>query len=161
MKKLLVILPVFFFLPFLFCTYHESETEAEKEIEYQLPPTLQSTSKIRYHVEGGGNIDFVIENKSDSISILVLHYQFQDKYETFIISKQETDSADMVLLEAMFRGSMDIGGIIYKNDLATGSWTYMYIDDNSTWLRVANEIILNELSSLYFFVVGKMDMEAN
>lgn len=160
MKKLILIFYAFFFLPHQSCTIYESEKEAEKEIEYQLPPTFQSTSKIRYNVVGGGDINFIIENNQDSISILVVRFQFQDRNETFVISKLDADSADIVMLEAMFIGSMDIGGIIYRNDLATGTWTYLYIERDDDWLRVANETIITELSSLYNFVCSKIDINS-
>jgi len=130
-----------------------------KEIEYQLPSTLQTTNKIRYTVEGGGDIDFIVENNPDSISILVLSYQFQSRDDSLMVSKLEIDSLDLAALEAMFEGTTDIGGIIYQNDMLTGTWTYVYIEYNNDWLRVANETIIHELSFLYNLVCEKINMD--
>ena len=112
-------------------------------------------------MEGGGEIDFIVGNGPDSISIIVLSFQFQSRYDSLMMSKPEIDSLDLVILEAMFRGAIDIGGIIYKNDLLTGSWTYLYIEYNHDWLRVANQAIINELHSLYYLVCEKVDMDSN
>jgi hypothetical protein len=61
----------------------------------------------------------------------------------------------------MFTGTIDIGGTIYRNDLSTGSWTYLYVDLNNEWLRVANENIIGELSSFYNLVYSKLSVGIN
>ena len=157
MKIIIIILSAFFFIFYQSCTNDTSE----KEIEYQLPSTFQSTNKIRYNVEGGGEIDFIVENNLDSISIIVLSYQFQSRNDSLMMSKLEIDSLDIVILEAMFQGTIDIGGIIYQNDLLIGTWTYLYIEYSNDWLRVANEAIINELSSFYHLVYEKIDINSN
>jgi len=157
MKKKIIFLSVFFLIFYQSCT----NDSPEKEIEFQLPPTFQSTNKIRYNVEGGGEIDFVVENNLDSISIIVLSYQFQSRNDSLMISKPDIDSLDLVMLEGMFQGTIDIGGVIYQNDLLTGTWTYLYIEYNNDWLRVANETIIYELYSLYHLVCEKIDMYSN
>ena len=138
MKKMILILLAFFLLTFQSCTTDETE----KEIEYQLSSTFLSTDKIRYNVEGGGDMDFIVENNPDSLSITVLRFQFQNRNDSLMLSKLEIDSLDLLTIEAMFQGTIDIGGIIYKNELLTGSWTYLYIENNNDWLRVANETII-------------------
>ena len=157
MKKTIILLSAFFFIYYQSCTNDTSE----KEIEYQLPPTLQSTNKIRYNVEGGGEIDFIVENNLDSISVIVSSYQFQSRNDSFMMSKLDIDSLDLVILEAMFQGTVNIGGIIYQNDLLTGTWTFLYIEYNYDWLRVANKTIIDELSSLYHLVCEKIDQDSN
>jgi len=156
MKKTIILLSAFFFIYYQSCTNDTSE----KEIEYRLPPTFQTTNTIRYNVEGGGEIDFVVENNLDSISIIVSNYQFQSRNDSLMVSKQDIDSLDLEILEAMFHGTIDIGGIIYQNDLLTGTWTYLYIEYNNDWLRVANETIIYELSSLYHLVCEKIDLDS-
>jgi len=153
-KKILIIAYALFLVIYQSC----SNDQSAKEIEYQLPPTYQSTGKIRYEVEGGGDINFIIKNKPDSILIFVLNYKFQSRNDSLMCPKSDIDSLDLVIIEAMFEGTIDIGGIIYKNDLLTGSWTYMYIEDNDGWLRTANETIINELSSLCQMVYVKLEM---
>ena len=153
MKKMILILLAFFLLTFQSCTTDETE----KEIEYQLSSTFLSTDKIRYNVEGGGDMDFIVENNPDSLSITVLRFQFQNRNDSLMLSKLEIDSLDLLTIEAMFQGTIDIGGIIYKNELLTGSWTYLYIENNNDWLRVANETIIRELSSIYQLVYGKIN----
>lgn len=156
MKKTIIILSAFFFICYQSCTIDPSEYE----IEYQLPPTFQSTNKIRYNVEGGGDIDFIVENNLDSISFIVLRFQFQDRNDSFMMSKLDVDRLDLEILEAMFNGTIDIGGIIYRNDLLTGTWTYLYIEYNDNWLRVANETIIYELHSMYNLVCGKINIDS-
>ena len=153
MKKMILILSTFFLITFPSCTTNETE----KEIEYQLSSTFLSTDKIRYNVEGGGDMDFIVENNPDSLSITVLRFQFQNRNDSLMLSKLEIDSLDLLTIEAMFQGTIDIGGIIYKNELLTGSWTYLYIENNNDWLRVANETIIRELSSIYQLVYGKIN----
>ena len=157
MKKTIIILSAFFFI------YHQSCTNdpPEKEIEYQLPSTFQSTNKIRYDVEGGGDINFIVEDNQDSISIIVLSFQFQNRNDSLMISKLDVDSLDLEILEAMFNGTIDIGGIIYRNDLLTGTWTYLYIEYQKNWLRVANENIIDELNSLYNLICDKLNIDSN
>ena len=159
LKRMIVIILLFAFI-FIFYQSCTNDT-TENEIEYQLPLTFQSTNKIRYNVEGGGEIDFIVENNLDSISIIVSSYQFQYRNDSFMMSKLDIDSLDLVILEAMFQGTIDIGGIIYQNDLLTGTWTYLYIEYNNDWLRVANETIIYELSSLYHLVCEKIDQDSN
>ncbi|MCJ7553576.1 MAG: hypothetical protein MUO34_06790 [Ignavibacteriaceae bacterium] len=122
MKNTIIFLSVLFFIYYQACTNDPSE----KEIEYKLPPTFEFTDKIRYTVEGGGDINFIVENNPDSISIIVLRFQFQDRNDSLMISKLDIDSLDLVILEAVFKGTINIGGIIYRNDLPTGTWTYIY-----------------------------------
>ena len=153
MKKTILILSAFFLICYQSCTINRSG----QEIEYQLPSTFQPTNIIRYNVEGGGEIDFIIENNLDSISIIVSSYQFQSRNDSLMVYKQDMDSLDQVILGAMFQGSIDIGGIIYQNDLPTGTWTYLYIEYNNDWLRVANETIIIELTSLYHLVCEKIN----
>ena len=74
------------------------------------------------------------------------------------MSKLEIDSLDIAALESLFQGTVDIGGIIYQNDSPTGTWTYLYIEYNNDWLRVANETVIHELSSLYFLVCEKINI---
>jgi hypothetical protein len=157
MKNTIIFLSVLFFIYYQACTNDPSE----KEIEYILPPTFEFTDKIRYTVEGGGDIDFIVENNPDSISIIVLRFQFHDRNDSLMISKLDIDSSDLVILEAVFRGTINIGGIIYRNDLLTGTWTYMYIEYNKNWLRVANEAIIDELKSLYNLVCSKINVNLN
>ena len=141
----------------LICFHSCINNESEKDIEYQLPSTFQSTDKIRYSVEGGGDINFIIENNPDSLSITILRYQFQNRNDSLKISRPDVDSLDLVIIDAMFQGTIDIGGVIYKNELLTGSWTYLYIDYNHNWLRVANEAIIGELSSFNRLVYQKIN----
>jgi hypothetical protein len=121
MKITIIILFASFLIYCQSCTTDSSE----KEIEYQLPTTFQSTNKIRYHVEGGGEIDFIIENNIDSISVIVLSYNFESRNDSLMVCKPELDSLDLVTLEAMIHGTINIGGIIYQNELLTGTWTYL------------------------------------
>jgi len=153
MKITYTIPTVLLLICILSCIYFESE----KDIEYQLLPTFQSTDKIRYNVEGGGNIDFIIENNPDSLFIAISRYQHQNRNDSLKIIKLDVDSLDLVIIDAMFQGTIDIGGIIYKNDLLVGSWTYLYIDINNNWLRVANEDIIGELSSFNQLVNQRMN----
>ena len=155
MKKIFLILSIFCFI------YHSSCTNStlDKEIEYQLPTTFQPTDKIRYNVEGGGQIDFFVENNLDSLYIFVLSYQFLPKNDSLTISKLDLDSLDLVTIEALFQGTINIGGIIYRNVLPTGTWTYLYINNNNTWLRVANETIINELFSFYHLVCENINKD--
>ena len=153
MKNTIVFLSVIFIISYQSCT----SDETEKEIEHQLPPTFQSTDKIRYNVEGGGDIDFIVENNPDSLSITISRFQFQNRNDSLMFSKPEIDSLDLFTIEAIFQGTIDIGGTIYKNELLTGSWTYLYIDYNENWLRVANETIIDELSSFYQLVYDKIN----
>jgi len=153
MKVLYTILTIIFFI----CIHSCNEFESKKDIEYQLSSTFQSTDNIRYNVEGGGNIDFIIENNPDSLSITISRYQHQNRNDSLKISKPDVDSLDLVIIDAMFKGTIDIGGVIYKNDLLVGSWTYLYIDNNQNWLRVANEDIIGELSSFNRLVNQKIN----
>ncbi len=152
MKKKFLILAAFCVIYLQAC----NDEKSVNEIEYQLPPTSQPTAKIRYTVEGGGQIDFIIENKADSLSVIVLSFQFKARNDTFVISKSEIDRSDREILESTFKGAIDIGGIIYRNELLTGTWTYLYIEYNDNWLRIANETIRAELRSLYVLVSGMM-----
>lgn len=157
MRITIILFSAFSFIYYQSCTNDTSE----KQIEYQLPPTFQSTNKIRYNVEGGGEIDFIVENNLDSVSIIVSSYQFQSKNDSLMMSKRDIDSLDLVILEAMFQGTIDIGGIIYQNDLMTGTWTYLYIECNNDWLRAANGTIIDELKSLYNLVCSKINVNSN
>jgi len=152
MKNKLIIFTAFFLIYFEAC----NDEKSRNEIEYQLPPTFQSTNKIRYTVEGGGEIDFIIENLPDSLTVIVLSFQFNARNDTLVIGKSEIDRSDREILASMFKGAIDIGGIIYRNELLTGTWTYLYIEYNDTWLRVANETIIVELRSLYNFVSARL-----
>jgi hypothetical protein len=154
MKKIIIIAYVLFLVIYQSCSNYQSA----KEIEYQFPTTFQSTSKIRYTIEGGGDINFIIENKPDSISVVVSNYNFQSRNDSLMMHKQSIDSLDLVTIEALFAGTIDIGGVIYKNNLLTGSWTYVYIEYNEGWLRTANEMIINELSSFYQLVCKQLEM---
>ena len=153
MKKTIILLSLFSFICCQSCVNNTSE----REIEYQLPSTFQSTNKIRYNVEGGGEIDFIVENNQDSLLITISSYQFQSREDSLRVSKLDIDSLDFIFLEEMFQGTIDIGGIIYRNDLLTGSWTYLYIEYQNNWLRVANEAIINEFSSFYYFVCRRIE----
>ena len=153
MKKTVILLSAFFVIYGQSCV---NDTYKE-EVEYQLPRTFQSTDKIRYNVEGGGEINFIVENNQDFFLIIILSYQFQSRNDSLMVSKADIDSLDVIVLEKMFRGTIDLGGIIYRNDLLTGSWTYLYIEYRNNWLRVANQAIINELSSLYFLVCDRIE----
>ena len=153
MKKTVILLSAFFVIYGQSCV---NDTYKE-EVEYQLPRTFQSTNKIRYNVEGGGEINFIVENNQDFFLITILSYQFQSRNDSMLMSKVDIDSLDVIVLEKMFRGTIDLGGIIYRNDLLTGSWTYLYIEYRNNWLRVANQAIINELSSLYFLVCNRIE----
>ena len=153
MKKTVILLSAFFVIYGQSCV---NDTYKE-EVEYQLPRTFQSTNKIRYNVEGGGEINFIVENDQDFFLIIILSYQFQSRNDSMLMSKVDIDSLDVIVLEKMFRGTIDLGGIIYRNDLLTGSWTYLYIEYRNNWLRVANQAIINELSSLYFLVCNRIE----
>ena len=153
MKKTVILLSAFFVIYGQSCV---NDTYKE-EVEYQLPRTFQSTNKIRYNVEGGGEINFIVENNQDFFLITILSYQFQSRNDSLMVSKADIDSLDVIVLEKMFRGTIDLGGIIYRNDLLTGSWTYLYIEYRNNWLRVANQAIINELSSLYFLVCNRIE----
>lgn len=109
MKNTIIIHWVFFFAFNRSCT----DDSAETEIEYQLAPTFQPTNQIRYNVEGGGDVEFIVEDNPDSISISVLRFQFQPYENTLIISKTEIDNPDLVIIDAIFKGTIDIGGVIY------------------------------------------------
>ena len=39
------------------------------EIAYSLPPTWQPTGRVRYWIDGGGNIEFTIENTADTLVV--------------------------------------------------------------------------------------------
>ena len=104
-------------------------------------------------------IDFFVENNLDSLYIFVLSYQFLPKNDSLTISKLDLDSLDLVTIEALFQGTINIGGIIYRNVLPTGTWTYLYINNNNTWLRVANETIINELFSFYHLVCENINKD--
>ena len=153
MKKTIILISAFFII---YCQSCTNDTTKE-EIEYQLPPTFQSTNKIRYDIEGGGEIDFIVENIQDTFLIILFSYQFRSRNDSLMIDKADIDSLDVIVLEEMFQGTIDIGGIIYRNNLLTGSWTYLYIEYRNKWLRVANETIIKELSSLYYLVCEKID----
>ncbi len=148
MKKTIIFLSVFF----LFCVQSCTDDPPTKEIAYQLPPTFQPTHKIRYDVEGGGDLDFIVENDPDSILVIVSRFKFQARNDSIMIGKPDIDRSDLEMLEALFNGTTNIGGTIYRHDLLTGTWTYLYIEADDTWLRVANEAIIGELHSLYNLV---------
>lgn len=129
-----------------------------QEIAYQLDSTFKDTDKIRYAVSGGGEIDFTIQNYKDSLLFIISSYHFQDRNDSILSHSSELDSSDTSTLNQLFSGTLDIGGVIYQNDLETGSWTYLYIDSESAWIRIANEAILNELYSLYSFVSNQINI---
>jgi hypothetical protein len=127
------------------------------EVEYELAPTRQPTERIRYRVEGGGNIDFAIADASDSLAVLVSRYQFETISELISVSKVDADSADVRLLESLFQGSINIGGTMYRNEAPTGTWTYLYIEHGDDWLRVANAAIIGESHSFAELVRDRLD----
>jgi hypothetical protein len=131
----------------------------DREKEYQLSPTFQPTSMVKYVVEGGGDIIFTFANEPNSFLVSVERYQFQPRNDTLVLAKEMLDSLDVKVIEDLFAGHINIGGVIYRNDLPTGSWTYVYIAYNSDWLRIANESILVELVSVYRLVCEKLDQK--
>ena len=154
MKKSIIILSALLSIFIQSCT----DEPAEREIEYQLAPTFQATSQIRYNNEGGGDIEFIIENNPDSISVSIIRFQFQPYENTLIISKTEIDSPDLVIIDAIFKGTIDIGGVIYQNNSPVGTWTFLYIFYDNNWLRIANESIIGELRSFYNLVYEKISV---
>jgi hypothetical protein len=126
-------------------------------LDYELPPTWQATDRIRYWVEGGGNIDFTIEDASDSFTVVVSQHEHETIDEVISVSKVDADSADVSLLASVFEGAINIGGTIYRAEAPTGTWTYLYIEHNDDWLRIANNAIICELRSFGQFVRAHLD----
>ena len=135
-----------------------TDDTTEQEIAYLLPSTFQSTNQIRYIVEGGGDIDIIIENKQDSVSVRVLRFQFQTWDDSLMIGKTDIDSLDLVIINSIFKGTIDIGGVIYPKESPVGTWTFLYIFYDNNWLRIANETIIAELHSFYNLVYEKISV---
>lgn len=126
------------------CSSGDDETGPEN-IAYRLPATLQATDSIRYLVEGGGNIDFTIEDGADHFAVSVTTWEFADSSEMFEVPKADLGSPAADLADSLFAGTVDIGGTIYVDESATGTWNYVYIRNDREWLRVANESLIDGL----------------
>lgn len=144
-----------FFSVFFFCENSTNSTTSseEKEIIYQLESTFLKTSAVRYETKGGGDIDFKVYNREDSILCIVSRLNFKEVNDSIVLAdKQLSDTINNTLTQ-LFKGTVDIGGTIYAEEGETGSWTNIYVmgsDDN--WLRVANNNVINDITRLRFYL---------
>ena len=145
MRRPVILGPFIVVLMIVACSDDES---APSQVDYRLGPTWQATDSIRYSVEGGGNIDYTVEDAADSFTVHVSSYLYETKDEFFSLSKSGVAPSTVDLLEAMFEGTVNIGGTIYHSELETGTWTFVYVNRDSDWLRVANESIIEDLRPL-------------
>ena len=127
-------------------------SEDDSGVDYRLTETYQVTDKIRYRVEGGGNIDFTIQAESSHYRIEVTQYDFGPVDQTFTLSEAELDIDDSLLLSSLMQGTINLGGTILTPQGPTGSWTYIYIQRDGAWLRVASGVVIDGLGSIYHLV---------
>jgi hypothetical protein len=146
------------FLIFVICACSEDESNPQR-VAYHLPPTMQATDSIRYWINGGGNIDFTIADSSETFSVHVTTYQFEEKDEVFSVDKSGIAQSTVDHLESIFDGAVDIGGTIYVNERETGTWTYIYINNGDDWLRIANESIIEGLRPFMGIVRDRLEAE--
>jgi hypothetical protein len=124
-------------------------SENDSGIEYTLADTRLPTDQVRYLVEGGGDIDFRIRPVSGFYMVQVLRYDFTSVDEELPISEAELDADDSYLLTSLFQGTVNIGGTILSSEAETGSWTYVYVNRNGAWLRVASQDVIDGLRSVH------------
>lgn len=129
-------------------------------LDYRLPPTRHSTDRIRYLVEGGGNIDFTIAPSPGSFAVHVARYDYKRVDIDFSVDKSVTDPAIVALLDSLFQGAINIGGTLYRGAAPTGTWTYLYIGLNDDWLRVANATVIDGAHSFARLVRAHLDQDS-
>jgi hypothetical protein len=118
-------------------------------IEYISKQPNTPTSLIKYERTGGGMHSFII---SDSGTYFEIHYvapisSTENRDTTFMLSKAIVSPDDNVMLTRVFSGKQKISGTLYNQGL-TGTWNEVYINANNSWIRVGNQIVIDELTSL-------------
>ena len=135
----------------------QSPSHDSMEIQYELPSTRKPTQKLRMERTGGGDLDFSIMNSRKAFRILVSRVDRRVVDIRLRISKGDVRDRTRETLESLFRGTIDIGGVIYlDNYRVTGTWVDAYIWSDSAWVRIASGAS-GAVTSLEYLVRWKLD----
>jgi hypothetical protein len=132
------------------CTHSDSSA---RSIEYSHATDYIAADTIVCQRIGGGQIDFTIQRSESptlaaqmTFHVSKLHYADTDS--TFTLVQADFDAQTWQQLEGLFAGTVNIGGVVYQDEAATGTWFYAYVKVGDTSTRIADSTTLQILSAL-------------
>jgi hypothetical protein len=105
---------------------------------------------MRFKRDGGGHIEFKIYQTSnpEKLKVVVNKYNFRDTTIQFEISKDSALSKAVTAFQNALNNNVSITGDFKQPTLPTGTWSYMYLGNNSIENEITNSNLRNSLEPL-------------
>lgn len=122
------------------------DSSSGNDVEYKIETGNMVADSIRFERWGGGAIEFTINDTIGFYRVWLRRMGYRDTSLALRVQKGFADSLSRNFIGGLLHGTANISGVIYKNELATGTWSYLYIHSGSKWIRVANDDAIDAIS---------------
>jgi hypothetical protein len=132
------------------CDFSDSDMSAIYTSNQPKTPTRL----IKYSRTGGGEHDLIIADSGSFWNVQsYVGYPADSLAFVLQVAKSTTSAADSGMLARLFAGQQTISGTLYESKTKLGgSWIDVYIRVDTSWVRVGNQAVLDELKSFEFQV---------